>query len=113
MKLKLTSLTEKQIEHEILFLLNVKYKIAAMKLNNIGAYDTKSKSFRRPSKWALKGVADIFAFPNMWIEVKKPGCYQSPEQKAFEQLTKNNGGIYFVVKCESDLVNNLKLYGRI
>lgn len=112
--LKIQQRSEKEIENEILFLLNIKYKIPAMKLNNIGIFDTQRKIFRRnTNKWIIKGVPDIWAMKNgrsFWIEVKSKTGKQSPEQKAFEIWVKSEGIIYFICRSESDLIENLKLH---
>jgi hypothetical protein len=75
--------------------------------NTTPVYDASLQSFRRMPVYAMKGVPDIIVLHKgrfIGIEVKKPGSYQSVEQKEFEIQCNRNGGSYFVVRSIDDLI---------
>jgi hypothetical protein len=67
-------------------------------------------------QFSVKGVPDIVGIiPGsgklLGIEVKCPGKKPRPEQQAFLDEIKRNGGIAFVVTSVEELVQNLQCYG--
>jgi len=53
-------------------------------------------SFRRMPKYAMRGVADIIVIHTgrlSFLEVKRPGTYQSPDQKEFQKLAGSAGAL--------------------
>lgn len=75
--------------------------------NTTPVYDANQKFFRRMPVYAMKGVPDIIVIYKgsfIGIEVKRPGTYQSPEQKEFEMQCNRNGGSYFVVRSVDDII---------
>lgn len=65
-------------------------------------------SFRRMPKYAIKGVADIIVIGKngqaIFLEVKRVGVKQSPEQKEFQIRAELKGAIYHVVSSLDDVV---------
>jgi len=54
--------------------------------NTAPAFDWKTKQFRRMPKYAMRGVPDIILVHvsrPYFLEVKRTGTYQSPEQRSF------------------------------
>ena len=77
------------------------------RVNTTPIYDTKRQAFRAMPKYAMKGVPDIILIWNgnfIGLEVKQKGTYQSKDQKIFEQLSKQAGAEYYVVRNSDDLV---------
>ena len=65
---------------------------------------------RRNGQWtksgATKGVSDLFAIVKgivYWIEVKKVGEKQSPEQIEFQNDVEANGGVYILAYSVNDV----------
>jgi len=61
---------------------------------------------------AFKGISDRIAIKNgrtIYLEVKKPGRKQSPEQIEFEENITRQKGEYYLIKCLEDLI---KAIGR-
>ncbi len=57
-------------------------------------------------KYAMRGVSDIILVhtgPPYFLEVKREGTYQSPEQKAFQQQAEKAGAHYAVVRSIDDV----------
>ncbi len=68
--------------------------------NVVPIYNSKTEKFRAMPKYSLTGVSDIIALKKgvpYFIEVKRPKGVQSNNQKVFEKLVTDNGGIYAVV----------------
>lgn len=63
-------------------------------------------AFRRMPKHSRRGVPDIIVIKDgqfIGLEVKRPGTYQSPEQKAFKHDVATAGGRYHVVRSIEDV----------
>lgn len=64
----------------------------------------------------IPGAADlILTFQNMrfiWIETKKPGGYQSPDQKAFQAEHEKLGNRYYIIKSLDDFKEILEYYKK-
>jgi hypothetical protein len=57
-------------------------------------------------KYAILGVPDIIVVHvgrPYFLEVKRPGYHQSPEQKAFQQRAEAAGALYAVVRSIEDV----------
>ena len=73
----------------------------AWKNHTVGIYDAAAGTYRRPSPFAIKGVADIIAIYRgltFLMEVKDKRGRQSDEQKLFEKSVKKHGGTYVLVR---------------
>ena len=75
--------------------------------NNVGVYDPTTRGFRRPQKYAPKGLPDIQVITDggftIFLEIKRKGGKQSPDQKDFEQKCKDKGAEYYVIKDVGEL----------
>jgi hypothetical protein len=71
--------------------------------NNTGAaFDKEGRMIR----FGVKGQADVSGImkplgTRIEIEVKRPGGKPRPEQKLFEQMIKDHGGVYLL--CDGDI----------
>lgn len=68
--------------------------------NNTPIFDTNRKTFRAMPKYTPKGISDIFVLYGVrpyFLEVKRPGSYQTPEQREFQKRAEFAGAIYAVV----------------
>ncbi len=81
-------------------------------LTGIGAYHARINvgGLRRKGVWtpsgATKGVSDLVAIIKgvvYWIEVKKVGEKQNPDQIEFQKNVEANGGIYVLAYSVNDL----------
>lgn len=103
------SMLEKEIQNTICEYLSLKMrqgKLMFWRNNTVGMYDPKQQVFRAMPKYALKGVADIIVIKDgfaIFLEVKRKGTKQSPDQIAFEKLVKANSGEYYVVRSLEDV----------
>src|SRR6185295_12982606 len=77
--------------------------------NNIPAFNRNTNgsiTMRRLPKHTPRGIADIIVvhtgFP-YFLEVKRPGTYQSAEQKAFQKQAEKAGAFYSVVRSIDDV----------
>jgi len=101
---------EKQIQRAILDFLRVN-KICCWKNNNTGIYKKATNSYI-PSP--IHGVADIIGLiPHqngrfIAIEVKRPNGKQTDCQKIFEEMIKENNGIYILTHSVDELEKQLK-----
>lgn len=62
--------------------------------------------FRRMPAHSLKGVPDIILVHvgrPYFLEVKRPGTYQSAEQKDFQKRAEQSGALYAVVRSIDDV----------
>lgn len=78
--------TEKDIENAILAALQTVKGCKAWKNQSVGIYDPTKKSFRRRSRYQIKGVSDILGIYKgkmICLEVKTKKGRLSPEQKSF------------------------------
>lgn|SRR5487761_1771350 len=80
--------------------------------DSVGVYDPVRKCFRsNRNPYRIKGVADLLG---IWkgrplaIEVKVPGKYPTPDQKAFLLAWEDHGGIGFVARSLDDVIEKLE-----
>jgi hypothetical protein len=74
--------------------------------NNTPIYDAGRKAFRAMPKYTPKGIADIIVVHvgrPYFLEVKRPGAYQSADQKAFQESVERAGATYSVVRSIEDV----------
>jgi hypothetical protein len=94
-------LSEKQIETEILRLLNLLPNTYAWKNHSMGVYDPMRKTFRRMSGFAIRGVSDILGIHNgkmICLEVKSAKGRLRPEQREFLEKMTSLGAVCAVVR---------------
>jgi len=78
--------------------------------NNIAVYDPIGKRFRALPKYAMRGLPDIqiiYKGKTIFLEVKRKGTYQTPEQKLFEQRCVENKVSYFVVRSVEEAIERM------
>jgi hypothetical protein len=71
--------------------------------NNTGAFKTEHGGFVR---FGAKGSPDIIVVHigrPYFLEMKRPGTYQSPEQKEFQTRAEKAGALYAVVRSIQDV----------
>lgn len=111
-KLKPISLSEKDIENQILKLLRFKYNIFAWKNYSTGIYDPRTRKFRKAH--TIKGVADILGVlldgKLLAIEVKKKPNKPTIDQINFINHINSRHGIAFVAYNLTDVENHLDPY---
>ncbi|HEV2630572.1 MAG TPA: hypothetical protein VGV41_18265 [Pseudolabrys sp.] len=74
--------------------------------NNIPVFDKARGAFRALPKHTPRGVADIIVVhigKPYFLEVKRPGTYQRPEQKEFQKAAEAAGALYAVVRSIDDI----------
>lgn len=74
--------------------------------NTVGMYDPTKKVYRAMPKYGMTGIPDIILVKNgqFWgLEVKTAKTTQSENQREFEGVLKENGGIYHVVRSVDDV----------
>lgn len=79
--------------------------------NNTPIFDPNHKVFRAMPKHTPKGISDIFVLYGArpyFLEVKRPGTYQTPEQREFQSRAEAAGAVYAVVRSIED-VQKLRL----
>lgn len=104
------SLSEKEIETEILRLLNLLPNTYAWKNHSMGVYDPMRKTFRRLSGFAIKGVSDILGIHNgkmICLEVKSAKGRLRPEQREFLEKMTSLGAVCGVVRNWSEALSVL------
>ena len=95
---------ESEIQSSIidyLQLLEKQGKLFLHRVNNMGVYDPKRKAYRVFPKGAKKGFPDIIIIKNglfIGLEVKTSKGKQSKEQEEMENLMKEHGADYYVVR---------------
>jgi len=92
---------------QYLSLLMAQGKLFFWRQNTSAIFDHKSKSFRAMPKFALKGVPDIIIVKGpfvIFLEVKRKGTKQSPDQVQFEKYCKAQGCEYYVVRSLDDVL---------
>ena len=103
---------EKQIENAILdYLLMVDGMF--WKAQNVGIYDPRKGTFRRPGKYHKAGVADILGIIRgrfVAIEVKTKTGRLSKSQAKFLDEVRLNGGIAFVARSVEECDEQLRSY---
>lgn len=107
---KAGKLTERQIQNEILNLLNLK-GVFAWHVKNGATYDRRLGVYR--SNTSVKGVPDIVGVTPtgrfLAIEVKTKTGRVSKEQKAFIERIESQGGIAFVARDIQDVIDRLEI----
>jgi hypothetical protein len=104
---------EKDIQKSILEYLS-KVNCYFWRSNNIPAFSKNfdgTMRFRALPKYTPRGLPDIFIIYRGYpiaLEVKKPGAYQKPDQKKFEENYKKHGGEYYVVYSLEDAQNIMR-----
>jgi hypothetical protein len=92
-----------ELVNRILILLHSN-KLGRFWANNTGAVKTVKGHFQR---YGLKGSSDIIGLSKtgqfVGIEVKTGAGRQSGDQKNFQRMIESNGGMYFMVREESDM----------
>jgi hypothetical protein len=74
--------------------------------NNIPVFDKSRGAFRALPKYTPKGIADIIVVHvgrPYFLEVKRPGSYQRPEQKDFQRQAELAGALYATVRSIEDV----------
>jgi hypothetical protein len=74
--------------------------------NNTPIFDTNRKVFCAMPKYTPKGMSDIFVLYGVrsyFLEVKRPGSCQTPEQREFQKRAEFAGAIYAVVRSVEDV----------
>ena len=103
--------TEKEIENSILDYLQTQDGFF-WKNQSVGIYDPIKKTFRRPGKFHVNGVADILGLipPSgklVAIEVKRRKGKTTKAQDDFLQVVSDNGGESFVARSIEDVEEKL------
>lgn len=68
-------------------------------------FDAGKQRFRAMPKYTRKGMTDMIIVqvgPPYFLEVKRPGAYQSAEQKEFQARAEGAGAYYAVVRFIED-----------
>lgn len=112
------TLTEKEIENQILEYLSYLPEVYAWKNQSVGVFDPVKNNFRKPSKYQLNGVSDIIGIvtqgPNQGrmiaLEVKSNRGVVSDSQKEFLNNMEKFGAIWGVVRSLDDTIELLKEY---
>lgn len=120
------TVTEKQIESQILYWLNFQAQTFAFKVNTVGVFDPKRKIFRRNmNPYLIRGTSDILGVHRgrmLAIEVKTPSSYKrfmkSPTegdelQAAFLAKVRNNGGLSLVACSLAQVMDWLVAAGNL
>ncbi len=70
----------------------------------------------RVVRFGLPGQADLTGIlpsgVRLEIEVKRPGCPQTPEQKAFQKMIDRFGGVYVLARSVEDVWQVIGSYLR-
>lgn len=75
-----------------------------------------SQGSRIKREGIVKGVADLclamprHGFGALYIEMKRPGCYQSPEQKTWQKCIERHGNKYVVCKSVNEFIVTINRY---
>lgn len=76
------------------------------RVNNQPIFDVTRKTFRALPKYTMKGIPDICVLHEgqvVWLEVKRAGAKQSPEQKEFQVRCEKESIEYYVVRSIDDV----------
>ena len=98
-------MTESAIQKDILDFLNRQKDCFAFRVNNVGIFDPIKKIYRRPGKFAVRGMADVIGCLRgkiFVIEVKTPKGIVSEYQTAFLTKVVRCGGYAAVCRSLSD-----------
>lgn len=74
--------------------------------NNTPIFDTARQRFRAMPKYTPKGISDIVVVHTgrpYFLEVKRPGTYQSADQRDFQKRAQQAGALYAVVRSIDDV----------
>jgi len=74
--------------------------------HNTPIFDPNRKLFRAMPKHTPKGISDIFVLYGArpyFLEVKRSGSYQTPEQREFQKRAEFAGALYAVVRSIDDV----------
>lgn len=77
------------------------------RVNSTGIFDPVLGIHRKPSKYTRRGMSDILLVHigrAYFIEVKRPGGKQSPDQKLFQEDVEKSGGLYALVSSVDDII---------
>jgi hypothetical protein len=113
-KNKTFKIPERIIELQSLEYLSYFNGLAAIKLKD-QARVGRDGAYRRPSKYAIRGVSDIvILLPEsrvIWIEIKTKVGRQSVDQKVFQKMCYDLGHEYHIVRSLDDLKKILISHG--
>ena len=107
-------MTETQLVKQILEFLQ--YKPGKFWRMNTGATKFQSKGKDYFVRFGVPGQADITGIidgKRIELEIKIPGGVQSDNQKQFQQMIEDNGGVYILAYSLDDVVNGLKKYWEL
>lgn len=100
-------MSERHIQAEILLALGARSHLGRFWRQNVG----KARPLNSPHQvitYGVPGAADISGIladgRRAELEVKRPGEYQSPEQKRFQAMIESLGGFYAVVRSVDEAV---------
>ena len=74
--------------------------------NNSPIFDTNLNVFRAMPKYTPKGISEMFVLYGVrpyFLEVKRPGSYQTPEQQEFQMRAEFAGACYAFVRSIEDV----------
>jgi hypothetical protein len=71
--------------------------------NNSGAFTTEHGGFVRFGRPGSPDIIVVHVGRPYFLEVKRPGSYQSPEQKGFQARAEKVGALYAVVRSIEDV----------
>jgi penicillin-binding protein-related factor A (putative recombinase) len=112
--IKSSSMTEKEIENEILMFLNLLPGCKAWKNQSVGIFDPVKGIYRKNrSRWTAKGTSDILGIYKgkmLCLEVKSASGRASPEQKQFIEEMNELGAIAGIVRSWQDAERLLGLH---
>jgi hypothetical protein len=108
---------EREIQAAILDFLRTVPGIVAWRQNTGGAMLKGAGGVLRPVRFGFPGLSDIIGWREpgarfLAIEVKKPGEYPSPEQRAFLQMVHRANGVAIVAHSVQDVIDALGLTAR-
>lgn len=97
--------TENEIQNTVCQYLQLK-RYVFWRQNNTAIYDPLTRRFRKMPEFSRKGVSDVIAVSDSivyFLEFKRAGCYQSKDQKKFEEDVTKSGGVYSVIRTLEDV----------
>lgn len=106
--------TEHQTQDAILRYLALERRVAWVERFNVGAakaegYDANGRRKDRWIKFAFPGCSDLLGQMRdgrfLAIEVKAPGRYATPQQRAFLARVASAGGVAILARCIEDVRN--------
>ncbi len=104
-------ISEKLIEQTIIYALNKIDGIMCVKIN-MRAAKLANGGYAKMPIGCLRGTPDLIVmgvgFASYWIEVKKPGGVQSPEQEQFEDNCRQLGVGYYICKSKEEALATLE-----